>query len=40
MPDEEIESRRAKGSEIAKSYDWDILAQKYYDTYTAFEKNN
>jgi glycosyltransferase involved in cell wall biosynthesis len=36
MSDEEIKERQELGVEIAKSYDWDKLAEKYYGVYTSF----
>jgi hypothetical protein len=36
MSDEEIKERQELGVEIAKSYDWDKLAEKYYGVYNSF----
>lgn len=38
MTDEELNERKAKGSEIAKQYEWDDLAERYYEVYSEVYK--
>lgn len=38
MSDEEIQRRKEAGADIAKKYDWGILAEKYFEVYNSFAK--